>query len=80
MCNLKISLLEFSLVSDELKHTYRDVDGSRETSCADPGVDLAQLPLLLLCEAWLVFLHVPQGLTILTQHRLYVPVVHTQEK
>lgn len=72
--------MHLSLFSDELQDTYGDVDGSRETSCADPGVDLTQLPLLLLCEARLVFLHVPQGLAILAQHRFYVPVVHTQRK
>lgn len=56
-------------------HAYRDVDGSGQASCVDPGVHLAQFSLLLLCEAWLVFLHAPQGFTVLTQHSLHVPVV-----
>lgn len=39
---------------------------------------LAQLLLLLLGEAWLVFLHAPQGLAVLSQHRLHVPVIQAQ--
>lgn len=62
-------------ITAALPCTYRNVDGSWQASGADPGVHLAQLPLLLLCEAWLVFLHAPQGLAVLAQHSLHVPDV-----
>lgn len=64
----------------ELWCAYRDVDGSGQASCAYPGVNLAQLPLLILGEARLVFLHAPQGLTVLSQHSLHVPVVQARGK
>lgn len=60
--------------------THRDVDGPRQASCADPGMHLAQLLLLLLSETGLVFLHAPQGLTVLSQHSLHVPVIRAQGK
>lgn len=59
---------------------HGDIDGSGQAAGADPGVHLAQLALLLLTEAWLVFLHAPQRLPVLTQHRVYVPVGETPEK
>lgn len=51
---------------------YRDVDGAGQAPGPYPGVDLAQFSLLVLSEARLVFVHGPQGLAVLPQHRLPV--------
>lgn len=59
---------------------YREVNGSRKASRPDPGMDLAQLFLLLVREARLVFLQVPQSLTVLLQHRLHVPGNKTEQR
>lgn len=56
-----------------LSAPHGDVDGSGQAAGADPGVHLAQLTLLVLAEAWLLFLHAPQRLPVFAQHRLYVP-------
>lgn len=57
-----------------LSAPHIDVDGSGQAAGADPGVHLAQLTLLVLAEAGLLLLHVPQRLPVLAQHRLHVPV------
>lgn len=57
-----------------LSAPHGDVDGSGQAAGADPRVNLAQLTLLVLAEARLLFLHAPQRLAVLAQHRLYVPV------
>lgn len=51
-----------------------NVNGSGQAAGADPGMHLAQLTFLVLAEARLVFLHVPQRLPVLAQYRLCVPL------
>lgn len=57
---------------------HGNVDGSGKAAGADPGVHLAELTLLVLAEARLVFLHAPQRLPVLTQHSFGVPLEKTK--
>lgn len=56
--------------------THRYIDGPWQASCADPGVNLTELPLLLLSKTGLMLLHGSQSNTVLTQYSLSVSVTH----
>lgn len=61
---------------NEFLDFYLNVNGLGQTSLLNPGVDLKQLLLLLLCEARLVLLQQPQLLSVLFQYFLDV-AAHT---
>lgn len=61
-----------------MTETHGYIDGTWQASCADPGVNLTELPLLLLGKTRLVLLHGSQCNTVLTQYSLSVSVTHTR--
>lgn len=52
-----------------------DIDGFGQAAPSHPGMNLKQFSLLLLCEARLVFLHLPQLFSVLTQNFLNVSAI-----